>query len=679
MAPYDALLKPLRLRHLTIRNRIMSTSHAPAYAKDALPQERYQLYHEEKAKGGIGLTMFGGSSVVSLDCPATFGQLSVADDRVIPYFQSFAVRVHRHGAALMCQLSHMGRRTRWDAGDWLPPVSPSHLREPEHRSFPKAMEDWDIRRIVRDFGQAARRCKEGGLDGVELYFSAAHLIAQFWSPHTNKRTDRYGGSLENRMRFSFEVLDEVRKQVGSDFILGLRIVVDELAEDGLSQEEGVEIAKRLAKTGLADFMNVQHGTPKDYRGLAVVMPNMSFPVAPFLYLASAIKAEVDIPVFHAGRITDLATAARAIEDGHVDMVAMTRGHLADPHLSRKLAEGRPEDVRQCVGANYCIDRIYVGGEALCIQNPATGREASLPHVVPRAPAKKKVVVAGAGVAGLEAARVAAERGHDVVLFEASERTGGQVNLAAKAAWREGLAGITRWLDSQVRKLNVDIRLGAAATAEAVMAERPDVVIVATGGAPNKGDFTGHELAASTWNILEGRIVPTGDVLLYDDHGGHAAPSVAEVLAARGVRVELVTPERAIGPEFGATNWPIHLRELYKRGVVLSPDLRLMRVAREGERFVATLRNEYTLEEEERVVDLVIAEHGTLPKDALYFALKAQSTNGGALDLRLLASNQPQTLVTNPEGSFRLFRVGDAVASRNIHAAIYDSLRLCKDI
>ncbi len=679
MAQYDALLKPLRLRHLTIRNRIMSTSHAPAYAKDALPQERYQLYHEEKAKGGIGLTMFGGSSVVSLDCPATFGQLSVADDRIIPHFQSFAARVHRHGTALMCQLSHMGRRTRWDAGDWLPAVSPSHLREPEHRSFPKALEDWDIRRIVRDFGQAARRCKEGGLDGVELYFSAAHLIAQFWSPHTNARTDRYGGSLENRMRFGFEVLEEVRKQIGSDFILGLRIVVDELAEDGLSQEEGVEIAKRLAKTGLADFMNVMHGTPKDYRGLAVVMANMSFPVAPFLYLASAIKAEIDIPVFHAGRITDLATAARAIEDGHVDMVAMTRGHLADPHLSRKLTEGRPEDVRQCVGANYCIDRIYVGGEALCIQNPATGREATLPHVVPRAPAKKKVVVAGAGVAGLEAARVAAERGHDVVLFEAGERTGGQVNLAASAAWREGLAGIVRWLDSQVRKLNVDLRLGAAATAEAVLAERPDAVIVATGGVPNKGDFAGSDLAVSTWEILDRRIVPAGDVLLYDDHGGHAAPSVAEVLAARGVRVELATPERAIGPEFGATNWPIHLRELYKRGVVLTPDFRLMRVAREGGRFVATLRNEYTLEEEERVVDLVVAEHGTLPRDALYFSLKANATNGGALDLRLLAANRPQTLVTNPAGSYRLFRVGDAVASRNIHAAIYDSLRLCKDI
>ncbi|MFO0997642.1 MAG: NADH:flavin oxidoreductase [Alphaproteobacteria bacterium] len=679
MAQYDALLKPLKLKHLTIRNRIMSTSHAPAYAKDALPQDRYQLYHEEKAKGGIGLTMFGGSAVVSLECPSTFGQLSVADDRIIPHFQAFSERIHRHGAALMCQLSHMGRRTRWDAGHWLPPVSPSHLREPEHRSFPKAMEDWDIRRIVRDFGQAARRCKEGGLDGIELYFSAGHLVAQFWSPHTNKRTDNYNGGLENRMRFSFEVLEEVRKQVGSEFIVGLRIVVDELAEDGLSQEEGVEITKRLAKTGLADFMNVQHGTPKDYRGLAVVMANMSFPVAPFLYLASAIKAEVDIPVFHAGRITDLATAARAVEEGHLDMVAMTRSHMADPHIVRKLTEGRPDDVRQCVGANYCIDRIYVGGEALCIQNPATSREATLPHVIPRAPAKKKVVVAGAGVAGLEAARVAAERGHEVVLFEASDRTGGQVNLAAKAGWREGLAGIVRWLDGQVRKLPVELRLGQAASVDGIMAERPDVVVVATGGTPNKGRFTGTELAASTWDVLAGQVAPAGDVLLYDDHGGHAAPSVAEVLAARGLRVELVTPERAIGPEFGATNWPIHLRELYKRGVVLTPDLRLVRIEREGGRLVAILKNEYTLEEEERVVDHVVAEHGTLPRDDLYFALKPQSINLGALDLRLLAANAPQTLVKNPRGQFRLFRAGDAVASRNIHAAIYDSLRLCKDI
>ncbi len=678
MAQYDALLKPLKIRHLTIRNRVMSTSHAPAYAKNAMPQERYQLYHEEKAKGGIGLTMFGGSSTVSPDCPATFGQLAVTSDAIIPHFRSFSERVHKHGAALMCQLTHMGRRTRWDSGDWLAPVAPSHIREPEHRSFPKAMEDWDLRRIIRDFGQAARRCKEGGLDGIELSYSSSHLMVQFWSPYSNKRTDEYGGSLENRMRFSMQVLEEVRRQVGPDFIVGVRIVMDELIKDGLDQAECMEIAKTIAKSGMVDFMNVMHSAAKDYRALAVLMANMAFPVAPFLYLASALKAEVDIPIFHAGRISDLATAARAVEEGHLDMVAMTRPHLADPHMMRKLAEGRVDDVRQCVGANYCIDRIYVGGEALCIQNAATGREATMPHVIAKAERRKNVVVAGAGVAGMEAARVAAERGHRVVLFEASDRTGGQVNVAAKATWREPLSGITRWLDGQVRKHGVDIRLNTAATAEAVLAEKPDEVVVATGGHANKGAFEGSELAVSTWDILEGRVAPGENVLLFDDQAGHAGPSVAEFMAARGAQVELATPERYVGVEFGATNHPIHLRELYGKGVIITPDIRLTKVYREGNRLVAVLRNEYTHQEEERVIDQVVAEHGTLPNDDLYYALKPLSSNQGELDLRALAQGHAETPVNNPSGTFRLFRAGDAVASRNIHAAIYDSLRLCKD-
>ncbi|MFO0997458.1 MAG: NADH:flavin oxidoreductase [Alphaproteobacteria bacterium] len=678
MGQYDALFEPLRIKNLTIRNRIMSTAHAPAYGEGGMPGERYQAYHEEKAKGGLGLDIFGGSSTIAIECPPTFGQLSVADDRVIPHLQKMAERIHRHGAATFCQISHSGRRTRWDQGQWLAPVAPSAIREPEHRPFPKEMEDWDFDRIRRDYGQAARRVKAGGIDGVELLYGGGHLMLQFWSPSANTRGDKYGGALENRMRFGFEVLEEVRGQVGPDFILGVRLTSDELIADGLAPTECLEIAVRLAASGYVDYLNIMTSQPRDWRSSSLSTVNMSFPSAPYLHLASAIKAAVNVPIFHAGKIADPATAARAIAEGHLDMVAMTRAHIADPHFVRKVREGREDDIRQCVGANYCIDRIYTGAEALCIQNPATGRETKVPHVIPAAQAKKTVVIAGAGVAGLEAARVSAERGHRVVLFESTPKTGGQVNVAIKATWRSGLAGITRWLESQIEKRGVDLRLGTPATAANVMAEKPDVVIVATGGAPNKGAIEGAELAASTWDILDGKVEPGENILLFDDQGGHAGPSTAEFLAARGAKVEVVTPERFVGIEVGGTNFPVHFRELYKMGAVMTPDTRLVRIYREGNQLVAVLRNEYTLAEEERAIDQVVAEHGTLPRADLYFALKPHSINRGEIDLRALSENRAQTLATNPSGTFRLYRVGDAVASRNIHAAIYDSLRLCKD-
>jgi 2,4-dienoyl-CoA reductase-like NADH-dependent reductase (Old Yellow Enzyme family) len=657
----------------------MSTAHAPGYAVDGLPGERYQLYHEEKAKGGLALTMFGGSSSVAPDSPLVFSQISVADDRVVPLFRQMAERVHRHGAALICQISHMGRRGRWDSYNWLPLVAPSPVREPLHRSFPKAMEDWDFDRIIAAYGAAARRCREGGLDGVEVIAVAHHLIDSFLSPLVNRRTDAYGGSLDNRMRFGLDVLQEVRRQVGPDYIVGLRVSGDELVEGGLSAEESVEIAARFAQSGLIDYLNVYHGQSEKFEGLALMLPNMAYPPAPFLYLASAIRARVDLPVFHASAIRDVESAERAIAEGHVDMVAMTRAHIADPHIVRKLIEGRPEDIRQCVGANYCVDRVSLGADALCIQNAATGREATMPHVIAKAARRRKVVVAGAGPAGLEAARVAAARGHEVVLFESAERTGGQINIAMCAPWRTSLSGIVRWLDGQVRRLAVDLRLGTPATAEAVLAESPDVVIVATGGRPNKGSFEGARLAVSTWDILSGTVEPGENVLLYDDNGQHQGPSCAEYLAERGALVELVTPDRMVAEEMGGTNQPVHLRELYAHRAVLTPNLRLTQVFREGNRLVAVLRNEYSHAEEERAVDQIVCEHGTLPVDDLYFALKPQALNGGAVDYEALLAGRPQEIVRNPAGAFQLFRVGDAVASRNIHAAIYECLRLVKDI
>jgi len=288
-------------------------------------------------------------------------------------------------------------------------------------------------------------------------------------------------------------------------------------------------------------------------------------------------------------------------------------------------------------------------------------------------------VVGAGPAGLEAARVAAARGHKVVLFEKESESGGQINLAARATWRQSLTGISRWLDGQVRKLGVELRLGTQAGADDVLACEPEVVVIATGGRPNKNVAKGADLAVSSWEILSGAVAPAERVLLFDDQGAHQGASCAEFMARAGAKVEIVSPDRAIADELGNTNFATHLRELYRAGVVLTPDTRLIEIGAEGNRLVAVLRNEYDQAQEERAVDQVVIEHGTIPEDDLYFALKPRSSNLGEVDLEALVAGRPQALENNPEGGFQLFRVGDAVASRNIHAAIYDSLRLCKDL
>ena len=675
---FPHLLQPFRLRHLTFKNRLMSTSHAPGYVEDRHPKLRYQLYHEEKAKGGLALTMFGGSSNVAPDSPSAFGQIYIGDDSIIPVLREFSERVHRHGCAIMCQITHMGHRTLWNVEDWLPPLAPSVVREHAHRSFPKEMDRGDIRRVVRAFGDAAVRCREGGLDGTEL-LAHGHLISQFWSPLVNRRTDEYGGSLENRARFGLEVLEEVRRRVGDAFLVGIRMMGDELKEGGLTRDDCLGLGKIYADTGMCDFLNVIAGQVGDERGLSKALPGMAGPRAPFVHIAARMKRETGLAVFHATRIADLATAEHCVREGLVDMVAMTRAHMTDPHIVAKMMRGEEERIRPCVGAGYCIDRIYVGGDALCLHNPATGREKTMPHVIEPGPGpRRKVVVVGAGPAGLEAARVSALRGHEVVVFEAASEAGGQVVLAAKATWRKDLLGITDWLAAEVEHLGVALHLNRYVEAAQVLAEQPDVVVVATGGVPNVEWVEGAEHVVSVWDVLGGQVEPGAEVLVFDDHGDHQAPSVVDFLASRGSSVELVTPDRMSAHDIGATNFPVYLESFYSKGVKLTPDHRLNRVEREGNRLLALLRNEYNDAEMTRRVDQVVVEHGTLPAAELFLNLAPQARNGGELDIEALIAGRPQETATNEEGAFTLFRVGDAVASRNIHAAIYDSLRLCKE-
>jgi 2,4-dienoyl-CoA reductase-like NADH-dependent reductase (Old Yellow Enzyme family) len=676
----DPLLQPFRLKHLTLRNRIMSTAHEPNYHEDGMPKDRYRLYHAEKAKGGIALTMTAGSAVVSRDSAPAFGNLHVYKDEIVGWMRKLAEDCHAHGAAVMIQLTHLGRRTNWNKADWLPVLAPSPVREPAHRSVPKEIEDWDIERIVKDYATAAERMKAAGLDGIE-FECYGHLIDQFWSPATNKRQDDYGGSLDNRLRFTFQVLEAVRKAVGADFIVGCRLVADEDWEKGLTREEGLEICRRLIASGSVDFLNVIRGHIEHDTPLSRIMPVTGMASAPHLDFAGEVRAETKFPVFHAARISDVATARHAIAAGKLDMVGMTRAHIADPHIAAKVASGREADIRPCVGATYCLDRIYEGLDALCIHNAATGREATIPHVIRRTQGKTKaVVIVGAGPAGLEAARICAERGHRVTLLEAANEAGGQVRLAIKAKRRREIIGIVDWRVQQCDRLKVDMRFNSLAEAADVLALEPDVAIVATGGVPSKQTIEeGAELAVSSWDILSGEAKPAEDVLLFDDNGAHPGLAAAEVIAESGAHLELVSPERYFAPEMGGLNLVPYMQAFEAHKVVITTMTRVRALRREGNKIAASLWSPYAEKDTaSRLVDQVVVENATLPMDELYFALKPKSSNRGSIDYEALIDGRPQPSAGG-QGSFVLYRIGDAVASRNIHAAIYDAMRLCKDL
>src|SRR5277367_1156716 len=370
MSNYDALFEPLELKGLKIRNRFLSTSHAPGLAFGGVISDRYIRYQAEKAKGGVGLTQFGGATAVSPENSCYYGQINGAVEGVVPQYRRMAAAIHEHGACCTVQLTHGGRRERWDIANWLPTYSASTLREIVHGSFPVVMEDHDVRRVVRDFATAASRARDGDVDGVEISCQAATLIEQFWSPVLNQRTDRYGGAFENRMRLGLEILSAVREAVGDDYVVGIRMPGAEMLKGGLSPEDCVQVATRYAGSGLIDFISVVGGNAVDYQGEAKLWPTMWVPSAAYLPLAKAIRDEVadKVRIFHATRMTDAATAMHALKSGSVDMVGMTRAFLADPHHVNKLKAGKEEEIRPCVGAGYCVDRVIRGLDAFCVHN-----------------------------------------------------------------------------------------------------------------------------------------------------------------------------------------------------------------------------------------------------------------------------------------------------------------------
>jgi 2,4-dienoyl-CoA reductase-like NADH-dependent reductase (Old Yellow Enzyme family) len=675
----DPLLEPFELKHLTLRNRIFSSSHEPAYAEAGMPTDRYRLYHEEKAKGGVAMTMTAGSAVIAEDSPPSFGNLHAYDDRIVPWIRRMTDGVHEHGAACMIQLTHLGRRTGWASGDWLPVLAPSPIREPAHRSIPKEAEDWDIERIVAKYADAAERMQAGGMDGIELQ-SYGHLFDAWWSPGTNRRSDEWGGTFDNRLRFPWMVLEAVRERVGPEFVIGLRMFIEESVPGGFDAEVGMDILGRLEASGLIDFINVAKGSIHNDVELTEIIPIHGMPAAPLLDFAGMVREATNLPVLHAAKIDDVATARHAIREGKLDLVGMTRAQIADPHLVNKIISGREDEIRPCVGATYCLDRIYEAGEALCIHNAATSREATMPHLIARADRPRRVVVIGAGPGGLEAARVAGERGHDVTVLEVMPRAGGQIRLAVRNPRRIDLIGIVDWRVGELARLGVEVRYDTYADDDLVLSLRPDVVIVATGGLPQLPDLeAGVEHVATSWDVLGGDVTPTGRVLFYDDNGTHSALSAAEMIARSGADLEIVTPERMFGIEVGGMNHVPYARAFNEADTRISINQRVLTVRPEAGALCAEIGSDHSEHRSSRLVEHVIVDHGTQPMADLYFALKPSSTNLGAVDYGALIDGRPQTLNRNDTGSFQLFRIGDAVAGRNIHAAIYDALRIVKDL
>ena len=618
---FPNLLSPVQIGPRHLRCRVLVTAHEIRLGDGSNPGPRYAAYHRARARGGAGLQITGCTAIHHTGGLGSGGALANVDDSIIDGYRMLSGAVHEEGGAILAQLGHSAATTHATepgAPVWAPSAVSGELMRHGQRAH--AMSVGEIAEIVDAFGAAAERCRKGGMDGVEILAAFGFLVAAFLSPVANRRTDHYGGSLDNRMRFCREVVSAVRDGVGRDGIVGLRIPGDELVEGGLELEEMKAVARAIESDGKVDYLNVIAGTNMDRLLRAEHWPPTPARHGLFVHLAAGIRSAVGLPVFTVGRITDPVKAERILADGEADMVGMTRAHVADPDLIAKLREGRLDDIRPCVGANMCIRNGLEGRSIGCIHNPQTGRELTWGDPAP-AEQSLDVAVVGGGPAGLETARVAALRGHRVTLHEQSGNLGGQLRTWTRLASKRELHRIVDWQQRQLERLQVRVRLGH----RVVSAENLDgaeVVVLAAGALPGPVSVDGaaeHGVSLCTaHDVLDSDPVSVAATLVWDRAGGGAAVSAAEHLAQAGCRVVLVTPSMAVADDVDLTNRVPLYRRLYEHSVTMLPNSDVARVGAQG----VVVTNIYTGRESTvSGIERVVVSNAAEARDELADALR----------------------------------------------------------
>lgn len=566
---FPALFSPLRVGPITLKNRIVNSPHQTGFARDGNYTDALLAYHRERAEGGAALIMSQATAVV----PGYLDLWNV-DDTIVDQYKTVMATVAEYGAHYAAELWHPGRQSDYTGEGTEVYVAPSPVPTSYFGSswrVPHALLPTEIEEIVTAFGTAAGRCREGGLSGIELHFAHGNLVEQFLSPATNQRTDYWGGSLDNRLRFAYDVLAAVRAAAGPDLAVGARVTGAGLDAGELTDLDMAEIIGTMGTWGFLDYFSVTMGHYSDALNTARNIPNMTFRPGLWGRYGKLVKSVVDVPVFLVGRINHPDVAEELITSGSCDAVVMARGLIADPRFPEKARSGRVEEIRPCVGAMNCLNHLDHGGGIRCIHNPVVGREKAWSGSPPAADPVRRIVVVGGGPAGMECARVASARGHQVTVLERESHLGGQVRAASSAPTRGELAQIVEWLEQQCRRGGVDIRTETAGDRETVARLSPDRVVLATGSTLPVSRFEGASVPALHWqDAIRGRTDGLHRVVIYDEFGDWPAFNVAQALAAKSLHVDFVTPTAFPGSSLELTNWRMAYASLVDLGVHFHP-------------------------------------------------------------------------------------------------------------